>query len=114
MRRDNRHIDDATTVERKAAAFQRVRELTGVIASRTLVDDIVKELREKWCGSSWKVEPRKTRWMLQENGITIAEFSADEPLKEAEAKKIAAAEHGFTYGTFRDVYRDIERAMRAE
>jgi len=58
-RRDTRHIDDAETVKRKAAAHERVRELSGLIADRDLIGDIVKELRAKWRGSSWKVEPRK-------------------------------------------------------
>jgi len=52
--------------------------------------------------------------IAEENGVTIADIAANEPLNEAAAKKIAAAEHGVTYGTFHDVYRDIERAMRAE
>jgi hypothetical protein len=113
-RRDTRHLDDAETVERKAAAFQRARELRGLIANRSLVDEIVKALQVKWRGSLWKVEPRKSRWLLQENGVTISDIAADEPLNEAAAKKIAAAEYGFTYGTFRDTYRDIELAIRAE
>lgn len=111
VRRDKRHIDNSETVERKSAAYKRVRELTGLIADRVLVDDIVKGLRTKWRGSSWKAEPQKERWLLQENGVTMADIAADEPLDEAVAKKIAAAEHGFSYGTFRDNYRDIERSI---
>lgn len=114
VRRDKRHADDAETVARKAAAYKRVDELTGVVADRVLIDTIVKGLQAKRRGSSWKAEPRKAKWLLQENGNKIAEISTDKPMKESVAKRIAAAEHGFIYDSFRDVYRDIERAMRAK
>jgi hypothetical protein len=113
-RRDHRHVDDAETVERKADAFQRVRDLTGLIADRALIEGIVRGLQAKWRDSDWKVEPRSVKWLLQENGVTIADIASDKPLTEAAAKKITASEYGFSYGTFRDVYRDVERAMRAE
>jgi hypothetical protein len=114
VRRDTRHVEDAVTVERKAAAYQRTQELTGLIADRALIDGIVKGLQAKWRRSNWKVEPRKTRWLLQEEGVTIANIASDKQMTEAAAKKIAAAEYGFTYDAFRDVYRDLERDMRAE
>jgi hypothetical protein len=68
----------------------------------------------KRLGPSWHVKQQRSRWLLQENGVTKIEFPAGEALNEAAAKKIAAEEHGFTYGTFRDAYRDIDLAMRAK
>jgi hypothetical protein len=114
LRRDNRYVDSADAVERKVRAFQRAQELTGLIADRPLLDLIARTLQQKWHNSAWKVAPRKTQWLIQENGMTICNVPAEKPMNEATAKKIAAAEYGFTYGTFRDIYRDIERAMRVE
>ncbi|SFI32788.1 hypothetical protein [Bradyrhizobium sp. Gha] len=112
VRRDRRHVDLAQTVKDKVDAFERVRELTGSIASRTLVSDIVERLQKP--GSSWKAERRPRQWLLQENGVTVAKIAADKPMTEAMAKHVAAAEYGFTYDTFRDVFRDIERSVRGE
>ena len=44
----------------------------------------------------------------------MCDVIAEKPMNEAAAKKIAAAEYGYSYDTFRDIYRDIERAMRVE